>query len=123
MASATIDRITTGTARDTGLVYAYDQVSQRVLAIDKDTGNIVEQYHLTGGDLSWSDLRGLAVVPGTNGGPALLYWIDKNRLMSSTLVAVPDAGASPSVGPSPSPSTSPTAKPTRKPTPKPTKKP
>ena len=117
--------ITTGTARDTGLVYAYDQASQRVLAIDKDTGNIVEQYHLTGGDLSWSDLRGLAVVPGTNGGPALLYWIDKNRLMSSTLVAVPDAGASPSVGPSPSPSTSPTAKPkpTRKPTPKPTKKP
>ena len=117
--------LTTGTARDTGLVYAYDQPNQRVLAIDKDTGNVVEQYHLTGGDPSWSDLRGMAVVPGTNGGPASLFWIDKNRLMSSTLVAVPEAGASPSVGPSTSPSASPSTKPkpTKKPTPKPSKKP
>jgi len=117
--------ITTGTARDTGLVYSYDQPNQRIVAIDKDTGNIVEQYHLTGGDTSWSDLRGIAVVPGTNGGPASLYWIDKNRLMSSILVAVPQAGASPSAGPSPSLLASPSVKPkpTKKPTPKPTKKP
>ena len=115
--------IATGTLRDSGLIYAYDQPNQRVVAIDKDTGNIVEQYHLAGGDLSWADLRGLAVVPGTNGGPASLYWIDHNRLMSSVLVAVPDGGASPSVGPSPSPSPTPSAKPTKRPAPKPTKKP
>ena len=115
--------IATGTLRDSGLIYAYDQPNQRIVAIDKDTGNIVEQYHLAGADPSWADLRGLAVVPGTNGGPASLYWIDHNRLMSSVLVAVPDSGASPSVGPSPSPSPTPSAKPTKRPTPKPTKKP
>lgn len=115
--------LTTGTDRDTGLIYGYDQPNQRVVAIDKDTGNIVEQYHLAGADSSWSDLRGIAIVPGTNGGPASLYWIDKNRLVSSTLVAVPEAGASPSVAPSSSPSASPIVKPkpTKKPTP--TKKP
>ena len=114
--------MTTGTDRATGLIYGYDQPNQRVVAIDKDTGNIVEQYHLAGGDLSWSDVRGIAIVPGTNGGPASLYWIDKNRLMSSTLVAVPEAGASPSVAP-PSASPSVKPKPTKKPTPKPTKRP
>ena len=67
---------------------------------------------------------GVAVVPGVNGGPASLYWIDKNRLMTSSLVAIPAAGASPSVRPSPSASPTPSAKPkpTKKPTPKPTKK-
>jgi hypothetical protein len=112
--------LTTATARDTGLVYSYDQANQRIVAIDKDTGNIVEQYQLAGTDTSWSDLRGIAVVPGTNGGPASMYWLDKNRLMSSVLVALPTVGASPSAKPSPSPSASP--KPTKKPTPKPTKK-
>jgi len=92
------------------------------VAIDKDTGNIVEQYQLAGSDTSWSDLRGIAVVPGTDGGPASMYWLDKNRLMSSVLVALPTVGASPSAKPSPSPSASPAAKPTKKPTPKPTKK-
>jgi hypothetical protein len=113
--------ITTATARDTGLVYGYDQPNQRVVAIDKATGNIVEQYRLAGADPSWSDLRGMAAVPGINGGPTSLYWIDKNRLMSSTLVAVSEAGASPSVSP-PSVSPSVKPKPTKKPTPKPTPK-
>ncbi len=113
--------LTTGTARAIGLMYAYDRANGRVLAIDKDTGNIVEQYRLAGGDPSWSDLRGMAVVPGINGGPALLYWIDANRLMSSTLVAVPVAGSSPSIAPSPSPSPSPSLKPKPKPRPTPKK--
>ena len=93
------------------------------MAIDKDTGNIIEQYQLAAGDTSWSDLRGIAVVPGASGAPAMIYWIDKTRLMSSTLVAIPTPGpsASPSAAPSPSPSVKP--KPTKKPTPKPTKKP
>jgi hypothetical protein len=114
--------LTTGTARDAGLVYGYDQPNQRVVAIDKDTGNIVEQYRLANADSSWSDLRGMAVVPGTNGGPASLYWIDRNRLMSSALVAASEAGASPSAAP-PSASPSVKPKPTKKPTPKPTKRP
>jgi hypothetical protein len=115
--------LTTYTARDTGLIYAYDRANERIVAIDKDTGNIIEQYQLAGNDTSWSDLRGIAVVPGASGAPATIYWIDKTRLMSSTLVAVPTPGpsASPSPGASPSPSIKP--KPTKKPTPKPTKKP
>ena len=114
--------LATSTARDTGLVYGYDKANRRVVAIDKDTGNIVEQYQLAGTDASWSDLRGIAVVPGVDGGPASLYWIDKDRLMSSVLVAVPIAGASPSPSVSPTPSVTPKPKPTKKPTPKPTKK-
>jgi hypothetical protein len=115
--------LTTDTARDTGLIYAYDRANERIVAIDKDTGNIIEQYQLAGNDTSWSDLRGIAVVPGASGAPAMIYWIDKTRLMSSTLVAVatPGPSASPSPAASPSPSIKP--KPTKKPTPKPTKKP
>ncbi len=125
--------LATASARDLGVIYAYDKANQRVVAIDKDTGSIVNQYQLAGGNTAWSDLRGMAVVPGTNGGPDSLLWIDHNRLMTSLLVAVPAAGASPSVGPSASPSPSPsvkpkptakpTPKPTRRPTPRPTKKP
>jgi hypothetical protein len=62
-------------------------------------------------------------VPGTDGGPASMYWIDKDRLMTSVLVAVPTAGASPSPSASPSPGPSVKPKPTKKPTPRPTKKP
>ncbi|HEY7937194.1 MAG TPA: hypothetical protein VID26_08690 [Candidatus Limnocylindrales bacterium] len=115
--------LTTYTARDSGLIYAYDRASERIVAIDKDTGNIIEQYQLAGNDTSWSDLRGIAVVPGASGAPAMIYWIDKTRLMSSTLVAVatPGPSASPSPAASPSPSIKP--RPTKKPTPKPTKKP
>ncbi len=116
----------TATARDLGVVYAYDKPNQRVIAIDKDTGAIVGQYQLSGGNTSWSDMRGMAVEPGANGGPDSLIWIDHNRLMTSVLVAVPAAGASPSVAPispSPSPSVKPTPKPTHKPTPRPTRRP
>ena len=61
--------LTTYTARDTGLIYAYDRANERIVAIDKDTGNIIEQYQLAGNDTSWSDLRGIAVVPGARGRP------------------------------------------------------
>ena len=50
--------ITTATARDTGLVYGYDQPNQRVVAIDKATGNIVEQYRLAGADRAARDRCG-----------------------------------------------------------------
>ena len=40
--------LTTYTARDTGLIYAYDRANERIVAIDKDTGNIIEQYQLAG---------------------------------------------------------------------------
>jgi hypothetical protein len=115
--------LTTDTARDTGLIYAYDRANERIVAIDKDTGNIIEQYQLAGNDTSWSDLRGIAVVPGASGAPAMIYWIDKTRLMSSTLVAVPTPGPSASPSPAASPSPSIKPRPTKKPTPKPTKKP
>ncbi|MGH2513707.1 MAG: hypothetical protein ACRDGQ_13595, partial [Candidatus Limnocylindrales bacterium] len=88
--------LATATARDLGVVYAYDQANRRVIAIDKDTGDIVGQYELAGGDTSWADLRGMAVLPGVNGAPDSLLWIDHDRLMTSVLVAVPAAGASPS---------------------------
>lgn len=107
--------IATGTDAGTGPIYAYDRAGGRILAIDKNSGAIIEQYRLTGGDPAWSDLRGMYVIPGTGDEPATLVWIDKNRLMSSIL----EQALAPTVSPSPAGSGTPSAKPKPTKTPKP----
>ena len=117
--------------RGTGTLYGYDKPNARIVAFDKASGSYTEQYRIT---LSpgWQDLRGFYVVPGANGDPATLFWIDGKRLYSSTLkglptavVPVPSAGAGGSTLPSgtlgvsasgsPSPAGSATARPARTP--------
>ena len=105
--------IATGSDVGTGLLYGYDRANQRILAIDKDSGVIHEQYRLANGDPGWSDLRGMYVLPGVGDGPATLIWIDRNRLMRTVLQSVGPSPASPGPGATAGPTSSPA--PTRRP--------
>ena len=89
--------------RQAGVLYAYDQPNARIVAIDKATGVYREQYRLNV-DPGWTDLRGMYVVPGADGDPATLFWIDGKRLLSSVLTpaATPAVTASPSASAKPS---------------------
>lgn len=100
--------LASGSPRRLGRLYAYDARNGRIVAYDKATGAYIEQYRLAGGDPAWRDLRGMYVVPGTEDVPDTIVWIDRNRLASSLLEAVPDRpGATPRPSQSPSPETSP----------------
>jgi hypothetical protein len=80
-----------------GLLYGYDPASARVLAFEKASGQFREQYRLVGGDPAWNDVRGMVVILGKEGDPSLLWWVDRNRLMTAVLEPVAaDVGASPS---------------------------
>ncbi len=89
--------------RQAGILYGYDQSNARIIAIDKASGAFKEQYRVTL-DPGWKDLRGMYVVPGADGDPATLYWIDGRRLLSSVLTPVavptPSPGASATAAPS-----------------------
>lgn len=84
-----------------GLLYGYDPANARMLAFDKASGEFREQYRLVGDDPAWSDVRGMVVIPGKEGEPSLLWWVDRERLMTAVLEPVSAAaGASASPGPS-----------------------
>jgi hypothetical protein len=86
-----------------GLIYAWDELNARVVALDKAKGSFVEQYRLAGGNPAWSDVRGMYVILGAEqGAPATLVWATKNAVLSASLEAVADT-------PGPSPSGSPGA--------------
>jgi hypothetical protein len=89
--------------RRLGRLYAYDARNGRIVAYEKATGAYVEQYRLAGGDPAWRDLRGMAVVAGTDDVPDTIIWIDRTRLVSSLLEGVPDR---PAATPRPSPNES-----------------
>jgi hypothetical protein len=89
--------------RRLGRLYAYDARNGRIVAYEKATGAYVEQYRLAGGDPAWRDLRGMAVVAGSDDVPDTIIWIDRTRLVSSLLEGVPDR---PAATPRPSPNES-----------------
>ena len=93
--------LTSPAARQAGLLYGYDQPNARIIAIDKASGAFKEQYRVTL-DPGWKDMRGMYVIPGADGDPATLFWIEARRLLSSVLkpVAVPAPGASAAARPS-----------------------
>jgi hypothetical protein len=74
--------------RQTGSLYGYDKQNARVLAFDKASGSYTEEYR-TRLSPGWQDLRGFYVIPGANGDPATLFWIDGKRFYSSTLKGLP----------------------------------
>ncbi len=93
-----------------GVLYAFDRANARLVALDKGTGEYREQYRLAGGDPDWQDLRAMYVVPGPEGEPDTLWWIDAARLGQVALAVVPDvATPSPSPSPTPAAATSPSA--------------
>jgi hypothetical protein len=106
-----------GTDSRTGVVYAYDKPSGRVIAIDKANGDYKGQYRPAGNVPDWADIRAIAVTPGVDDGPATLMWLSKDGVHQSLLEAVADVAP---VAPEPSASASPAPS---KATPKPTKKP
>jgi hypothetical protein len=93
--------IASASDKRTGLLYAWDRASSRVVALDKAQGTFVEQYRLAGGSPAWLDVRGMYVVLGAQGAPATLVWATKDAVLSAVLEAVPDQ---PTSGPSGSPS-------------------
>jgi hypothetical protein len=112
--------------RGEGTMYGYDRLSDRIIAFDKGSGKYIAQYRIAAGGTDWADLRGFFVVNRAAGQAPVLYWINADRIGSTTLQ---DVSALPTPGPSasPAPSAKPTAKPTAKPKPttrpKPTKAP
>jgi hypothetical protein len=87
--------------QDKGTFYAYDNLSRRIVAFAKADGSIVGQYMAPATSPWLTNLTGLFVVPGTNGGTPTLYWTEGGSLMSAVLA--------PSTGPSASASGSPGA--------------
>jgi hypothetical protein len=110
--------VAAGTARREGDIYGYDRPNARIVALAKVDGAYRAQYRLAGGLKDWSDLRAMYIVPGTDELPATLFWLSRDGIHESSLVAVPDLAPGPSASPSSSPAASPA-----KATPKPTKKP
>lgn len=92
--------IASGSAAREGLLYGYDRANERVIALDKASGAVREQYRLAGGAPDWADVRGLVVVGGAEGEPPTLWWVDRERLMTAVLApAAERSGASPSASP------------------------
>ncbi len=103
--TASYQLIATGTDKRTGLLYAWDPASSRIVGIDKAKGTFVEQYRLAGGNPAWADIRGMYVIPAPEpGAPATLVWATKDAVLSAVLEAVPDV---PSGSPRPSGSAGP----------------
>jgi hypothetical protein len=107
-------RIASGSPKRQGLLYAFDEENARVVGFEKVDGAYVEQYRLVGSDRSFADMRGMYVVPGVEDGPATLWWVDRDRLLSAVLEArsslprpsssgspQPSGSLAPSVSPSP----------------------
>jgi hypothetical protein len=95
-----------------GLLYAFDDANDRIVAFSKGDGDYVAQYALADGDDGWSDLQDLVVLPGAdNEAPATAWWISGNELHAAVLQEA--EGPAPTATPAP----------TEEPTPKPTKKP
>jgi hypothetical protein len=106
--------------RKTGSVYVLDRPNARLVALDKSNGDYKGQYRLAGGLTDWSDMRGMYLIAGIDQEPPTLFWLSRDGLHESALVAVPDTA--PSAGPgasaTPKPSASPvkaSAKPSKKP--------
>jgi hypothetical protein len=102
-------RLTSGTGRREGLLYAWDAPNGRVIALRKSDGSYVAQYRLTDGATDWSDIRGWFVEPGIDDQPDSLVWITATGLRRALLEsAVLGPGESPDLS-SESPPASPAA--------------
>lgn len=124
----------TGARGEAGHLYVWDAKHSRILVFDKGDGTYVEQFVAADGSTDFSDLRGMYVVEGATGEPAVLFYATATGLYKATLAVPEEAQPSPSAGSSPgssfvvpssepsvSPSTQPSDRPRR--TPQPTRTP
>jgi hypothetical protein len=101
--------ISSGDARRTGLLFAYDAVNARIVAFNKADGTYHEQYRLADGNVALASLRAMYVVAGAEGEAPELWWIGRSALHRTLLEPV-DSPGGPSLGPS-GPAGSPAASP------------
>lgn len=78
-------------------VYLLDEANLRLIAFDKEEGQLQEQYRLPAGNENWSDLRGMYVALGRDGAPSTLVWNTAGEIHFSRLRPVGGA-ASPAPG-------------------------
>ena len=110
------DRPDGSSSRRNGVLYAFDDRNQRVVAFNKSDGKYLEQYRPAGGDDAWEDLRGFTVLPAAEAdAPSTMWWISDTGLHSTLLEAVPDVLPTPSPSGEASPETTPKATKTPKP--------
>ncbi len=88
-------------------VYLLDGANLRLIAFDKESGQVQEQYRLAAGDENWSDLRGMYVALGRDAVGPTLVWNTAREIRFSRLTAVetpasPAPEASPAASPAPS---------------------
>lgn len=105
---ADFTRIAGGPERRTGVLYAFDDEQDRIVAFEKDEGDYIAQYRLAGGAGGWADLRAFLVTPGVEEtDPATVWWLSRNALHGVSLERVADRPprATPSPGGSASPAT------------------
>ncbi len=98
-----------------GTVYAYDQPNARLVAYDKESGDYVGQYRLSGDKRAWEGLRGMYVLPGVEDAPPTVVWLSKSGVHQAILVAAPDADEAPAASGSARPSAAASARPTASP--------
>jgi hypothetical protein len=101
--------------RREGGIWLWDGEHERVVSMEKASGDYTEQFLAAPGAEAFDDLRGMFVIdPAEADQPSIVIWADAGRLLAAPLV-------DPTALPSPSPSAEASPQPTR--TPKPTKKP
>jgi hypothetical protein len=105
-------RLTSGSPRREGRIYAWDAPNGRVIALRKADGAYLEQYRLLDGPSDWEDIRGWYVEPGVDDQPDALVWLTANGLHRALLeAAVIEPGESVQPSPAGSSDASPDASP------------
>jgi hypothetical protein len=94
--------------RGEGRLWLWDAEHARVLVFSKSTGGYLEQFRAAPAATSLEALHGMFMTEG-EGTPAVLYWTDGQRLLSTTLTSPGTPAASPSPAASQSPGISPSA--------------
>lgn len=89
--------ITSSGESRTGIIYALDATSARVIAFSKGPdGEVLGQYHLVATP-PISSMLGAYIVPAADGGPPTLVWAERSRIRSAVLGATitPGGGVTP----------------------------
>jgi hypothetical protein len=88
--------IASGADRRTGIIYAFDDKSDRLVGLSKVNGAYTGQFRLGDGD-KWKDFRGFYIEPGIEDQPSAVVWITKTGLHRAVLqvAAGPDASGGP----------------------------
>jgi hypothetical protein len=78
-------RLTSGSDRREGRLYAWDAPNGRVIALRKSDGSYIEQYRLLDDATDWQDIRGWYVEPGVDDQPDALVWLTPTGLRRALL--------------------------------------